>query len=274
MKVRKILSIAVLSALLAACSSSGGGGGNNLQGGASSGGGGGGGGGGSSSTVGRAKIMDLNVIGPNVTLGGKTGEYDFSALPVPDDLIHLPMSMSYTTAQGTTATAYGSMAVYQQPYSVVMAEIWAQDSGDRFTNVIHLFSEGHVLGLATPLQARDKLREQNAIFDYTGVAYDGRTVGTLNYRMDFAQRQGSGSINGFSYLGHIDLWSATMTPDGFMRARATLEGEPGNNGVVYELSFFGPNAEEIAGKLRDTGNWQGGPRYLGDRVVIFAGKAE
>jgi len=276
MKTKKLLSVALVSALLAACSSSGGGG-NGVRLGTSS----------LSSvpqqyrdTVSKAKTMSLVEpigTGSSLSLNGKTGEYNFSELP--NGHTDLSMSMSYQTVQGNAATATGTMLVYQQPYSVVTGEIWTQDTGDHSKNyTLDAFYFGEILGFTTPAAAVTTLTNQNAIFEYKGLAFDGKEQGTLNYTMNFGAKKGSGSITGFTRTGLIDLLPSNLFVNGakingtqvdiLIGGSVQLEKAPQENNLKYNLSFFGPNAEELAGSLYDVKN----DGVLGDDEIIFAGK--
>jgi len=274
MKTKKLLSVALVSALLAACSSSGGGG-NGVRLGTSS----------LSSvpqqyrdTVSKAKTVSLVGPGSSLTLGGKTGEYNFSELP--NGHTDLSMSMSYQTVQGNAATATGTMLVYQQPYSVVIGETWTKDSGDMFDKSdIDTFHSGEILGFTTPAAAITALTNQNAIFDYKGVAFDGQEQGTLDYTMNFGTRKGLGSITGFTRTGSIDLLTSNLFVNGSKingtqvdiliggsaRFQKSSASDPD---AKYTLSFFGPNAEELAGQLEGSS----GQSFLGKNKIIFAGK--
>jgi len=279
MKTRKILSIALFSVFLTACSSGsgGGGGGNGIRPGTSS----------LNdvpvqyrAAVSKAKTASLSLSeGGNqykFTVDGKTGEYNFSDLP--NGRTDLPISLSYQTVQGAAATATGSMLVYQQPYSVVTGETWSQDSGDNFENdELGIFYATEIVGFITPASAITELTNQNAIFDYKGVAFDGQEQGTLNYTMNFGTRKGSGSITGFTRTGSIELspsnkfiTGATINGthvDILVGGSVRLEKVPEENDLKYKLSFFGPNAEELAGKIDGHGQ-----SILGKNDIIFAGK--
>jgi len=272
MKAGKLLSIAIISALLAACSSGGGGGGNGIRPSNPSGP--------ASlnsvpqqhqSAVSTAKTINLsdNSGGTiyQATLDGKTGTYNFSNLP--NGQSNLSINSSEQNSQGQTTNYSGTMLVYQQPYSVVTGVTLTGGSGPEFeTDDVGVFFSDEVLGFATPLAARAKLIAENAIFEYKGVAFDGKEEGTLNYTMLFGQRMGHGSITGFARTGAIKLWPAQLTNDGFIRGDALLEGVPSNKqDTKYELSFFGPNAEELAGYVYDDLNGN----FLGDSEIIFAG---
>jgi len=267
MKVGKTLSIAIISALMAACSSSGG----SKEG--------------SPPSLGqlpgqyrdivsKEKTIDLeyddgNGFTARTTLAGKTGgEYNLSDLP--NGTSRLPFSETYGDAQGTT-TYSGTMLVYQQPYSVVIGSTYTQGSGAEFRpEDLNGFWGGEARGFSTPAAARQTLTNQNAIFWYKGVAFDGKEEATLNYTMLFGQRTGHGSITGFARTGHIDLNPATLENDGSIRGKARIEKAPGGQDIRYELSFFGPNAEEIAGDVYDMFS----DGFLGDNDIIFAGEGK
>jgi len=205
----------------------------------------------------------------SLTIDGKTEEYNFSDLPN-GTTADLPVILSYQTVQGAPATASGTLLVYQQPYSVVTGVTWAQDSGDEFENdELGIFYSAEILGFRTPASTFADLIAQNAIFDYKGVAFDGQEEATFNYRVLFGTREGHGSIAGFTRTGLITLWPQQIDNDWIIRGKAHMEkafrGEPYIN---YELAFFGPNAEEIAGDVYDPT----GEGLLGDSEIIFAGK--
>jgi len=168
------------------------------------------------------------------TLGGKTGEYNFSDLP-----------------NGIGAT-------------------WTQDSGDEFDrDELNIFEAEDALGFSTPATALSALTAQDAIFTYKGSAFDGREEATLNYMMDFGRREGSGSIAGFASTGLITLRPSTLRNDGSVRGDAHIEKAPVTEPLIrYELSFFGPNAEELAGEVYDPTE----KGFLGENEIIFAGK--
>jgi len=201
------------------------------------------------------------------TLDGKTGEYNFSDLP--NGVTTLPISMSYQTERGNSAVASGTLLVYQQPYSVVIGETWTQDSGDEFEpDELNIFEAGAILGFSTPATALSALTAQNAIFDYKGSAFDGREEATLNYSMNFGQRRGSGSIAGFARTGLITLAPSTLRNDGMIRGEAIIENARTEPLIRYELSFFGPNAEELVGEVYDPTE----EGLLGESEIIFAGQ--
>jgi len=280
MTVRKVLSIAIVNALLAACSSSsGGGGGNGIRPNSplppSSP---------SLSSVPQQYRSDVSTektisLVERITqdsgfdtyrynIDGKTEEYNFSDLP--NGRTNLPVHLSYESEDGVTGTASATMLVYQQPYSVVTGITYTQFSGEAFEGYGYetgIFFTERVQGLSTPNTALMALVAQDAVFEYKGVAFDGKEEGTLNYTMFFGERKGHGSITGFSHTGAITLWPAQLAYDGFIRGDALLDKDANNSNVKYALSFFGPNAEEIAGHVYDnTDN-----NLLGSNQIILAG---
>jgi len=85
----------------------------------------------------------------------------------------------------------------------------------------------------------------------------------------FGQRTGHGTIAGFSRTGLIDLWPAQLGNDWTIRGEVHMEKAPNSESFInYELSFFGPNAEELVGGVYDPT----GEGLLGDSEIIFAGK--
>jgi len=198
-------------------------------------------------------------------LGNKTGEYNLSDLP--NGRTDLPVTLSYESKGGVRGTASGTMLVYQQPYSVIMGANYTQLSGKAFEDdEPGIFFDDGAVGFSTPSTAITALVDQNASFDYNGVAFDGQEEATLNYTMDFGKRQGSGSISGFSRTGLIDLAPSALGDDGFVSGKALIE--KGRGSVDYDLSFFGPNAEEIAGSVYDYYE----ESALGAGEIIFGGK--
>jgi len=273
MKVRKILSIAIVSVLLAACSSSSGGG-NAIR-----------------PSVDQLpeqerkivieeKTIDLLEENANsdysrqTTLDGKTDTYNFSDLA--NGRTDLRISRSYKDGQETTNYS-GTLLVYQQPYSVVTGVTWTTGSGSRVEDdYLNVFYGDITVGLATPTSAVTELRTQNAIFDYTGVAFDGgNEQGILNYTVNFGTQEGQGSITGFSHTGRIDLQAEQLRQDidesWFINGDAYIEKAPSDKQQArYLLSFFGPNAEEVAGEVYEL--MDGG--FLGYSGIIFAGERD
>lgn len=149
----------------------------------------------------------------------------------------------------------GVMKLYQQPYSVVIATDFTSNSG--------VFQVQDYIGLETKLNDIPK----TGTATYTGKAFDRSTdSGTLSYTVNFGTRTGSGSITNLTTnhgAGPIILNNASIsgkTISGSATGSTLGSGD-------YELKFFGPNAEEIAGKVTNIGG-----SGITNNDIGFAGK--
>jgi len=227
--------------------------------------------------VSAAKTITTEIEEGELTIGGKKEQYNYSDLP--NGLTEMAINLSYKTEKGANATASGTELVYQQPYSVIVGDVWDKDSGDEFEpDELGILLADDALGLRTSPLAINTLVGQKAVFNYQGIALDGHEQGTLKYTMDFGALKGSGSITGFSRTGAIELLASnifinglkgTIQKDGYVAGPARIEKAPaGANTAMYELEFFGPNADEIAGEVHDIRDGNA----LGGAEIIFAGK--
>jgi len=205
------------------------------------------------------------------TIDGKSeGKFDFSALP--NGVSSLPFSLTYSETNGepqrasatsvptpaataaATAvyTATGTLHLYQQPYSIVIGQTWATDtSGNLEPRDMNTTFYDITRGYNTPSTALQSLINKREIFEYQGVAFNGKERGTFNYTVSFGDRSGYGSITGFIGTGKITLWPTQLRSDWIMSGEALIEKVPSSKNAAYELEFFGPNAEEIAGGVYD-----------------------
>lgn len=144
-----------------------------------------------------------------------------------------------TSWSGTTTTG---KTLYNQKYSVVSGDYSARQ---RLLNGSWIdessFSNIQVKGLKTQ---KDAIPNEGAA-TYSGKAFEGKTAGDLTYNVDFATRVGSGSVSGLP-VGQVTLGEANING-------TALSGKANSNGN-YRLEFFGPNAEEIGGKMSLDGN--------------------
>lgn len=100
-------------------------------------------------------------------------------------------------------------------------------------------------------------------FTYSGEAFSDKSVGRLNYQVDFNSRKGSGSVTGIAETGAITLKEADIKNvvhdnalDGSRVIGKGIEGEADTQKKGrgdYSLIFFGPNAEEIGGVVYHPG---------------------
>ena len=172
-----------------------------------------------------------------------------------------------------TTTTYSD--IYNQKYSVVTGnyhkqdreyqtfEYYYEDGDDRNSSPSHFryvnrtqttenYDVNDARGFKTPV---DKfLTEGKAT--YNGVAFDAKKQGELTYTVNFAERKGSGEITGLDHIGDITLQEADLyksASEGNMKIKGyAVANDWQNEGGVtgnYNVDFFGPNAEEIAGKI-------------------------
>lgn len=176
------------------------------------------------------------------------------------------------TDRFTTTTTYSD--IYNQKYSVVTGNYHKQDAeykefeyyyedGDdrnaspryRYVNrarTTENYNVNNANGFKTPV---DKFPLEGKA-TYTGVAFDAKKQGELTYTVNFAERKGSGEITGLDHIGDITLQEADLyksATEGNMKIKGTAVANDWQNegGVTgnYNVDFFGPNAEEIAGKI-------------------------
>jgi len=209
-----------------------------------------------------------------ITLEGERGTYSFSDLSNGRHDLSIIHSFKPKKDPDANETVYsGTLLAYQQPYSVVTGITWMHGSGPEYKpDRTKLFKQDSTLGFVTAIPTLSTLTAQNATFNYTGVAFDSTNniqEGTLDYTVNFGSREGQGSITGLASTGTIDLQAAQLDNRGVIRGDAHFadvlaSAQQGK----YELSFFGPDAEEIAGFIYDRTS----TNFLGENHIIFAGQ--
>ncbi|MDO9795898.1 factor H binding family protein [Glaesserella parasuis] len=137
-----------------------------------------------------------------------------------------------TSWSGTTTTKYSVVSGDYSARQGLLNGSWIDESS---------FSNIQVKGLKTQ---KDAIPNEGAA-TYSGKAFEGKTAGDLTYNVDFATRVGSGSVSGLP-VGQVTLGEAKING-------TALSGKANSNGN-YRLEFFGPNAEEIGGKMSLDGN--------------------
>ena len=177
------------------------------------------------------------------------------------------------TDRFTTTTTYSD--IYNQKYSVVTGnyhkqdteykefEYYYEDGDDRNSSPSHYryvnktrttenYDVNDARGFKTPV---DKFPTEGKA-TYNGVAFDAKKQGQLKYTVNFTERKGSGAITGLDHIGDITLHEADLYKSasaGNMKIKGTAVANDWQNegGVTgnYNVDFFGPNAEEIAGKM-------------------------
>ena len=196
-------------------------------------------------------------------MGFSTRQVEYSITPTVD-------SNSVKLDPSKKDTAKGILTVYQRPYSVVHSlmlpdyntKLDAQFNtgcGNDATAASCKIDNGiiNTFGHRTSENVLQDFAEKNQKFSYSGEAFTVATVperGVFKYQINFGteDRSGlavatsSGSITGFNSVGDITLGGSGSLYSNLNEGTAT-ESKNGRIGN-YTLNFFGPNAEEVAGK--------------------------
>lgn len=151
-------------------------------------------------------------------------------------------------------SATGTLRLYKQQYSVIAGINLERHHSKKHGPVSLTNVEYHIKdaqGLITPFEQLP----QTGKFTYTGSAFTANEEGRLVYSVDFDKREGSGSVSGLNSTGDITLHAGgigktaagPLANSGVIVGRATAAN---HHAGAYDVSFFGPNAEEIAGDVR------------------------
>ena len=184
------------------------------------------------------------------------------------------------TGRFTTTTTYSD--IYNQKYSVITGKYnktiapykeveYYHDEGDNpneppfrtrdvsktrtvetYTVNSDYYGSSIANGFKTPVEKFPT--EGNAT--YTGVAFDSQKQGEFTYTVNFADKKGSGKITGLEHIGDItlqeaEIYKSASNNDFRVKGDVVAEAWKEQGGVNgrYAANFFGPNAEEIAGKV-------------------------
>lgn len=178
------------------------------------------------------------------------------------------------TVTGTVGGERGSITrnsnayIFQQDYSVVAGIHNVDMVGSN--GVREEIDEVHFAIKGDPT----KNLPTTGTFNYTGSAKvatsaSSMSEGKFSYDVDFVEKTGSGSISGLSNYGNIELTKGniqSMTYEGELDS-ITMQGvnaiamsDKGMGG--YTLGFFGPNAEEVVGKVEILENGREGAKGI------------
>ncbi|WP_294033141.1 factor H binding protein domain-containing protein [uncultured Moraxella sp.] len=170
----------------------------------------------------------------------------------------------------------GTERVYNQNYSIVYGNLYdiaehtyhpnlRYENGSFKVNnkfsIGGIFTVDEVAGQATEASQMPTLGKAT----YLGDAFSGKSNGRFEYAVDFGTRKGSGKISGLSevsgdlILNTSDIKAAT----GGIGAKQSVSGDVAySNSKIgtYSLGFYGPKAEEVAGRLEASETW---PFYKG-----------
>lgn len=236
------------------------------------------------------KVRDMDVYINGEKYEGKDGdEYAVKPLGLQSQTVEI-------YGQDKDQNYYSEKSwVYEQPYSVV-AGYFTQTIQNGKKDEVGKFDIGlsDIQGLATE---KAQLPTAGA-FDYEGKAFGGSSAkldsaleehqGKFKYRIDFDKRKGSGSIEGLSEYGRIDLKEADI---GILKVNndessyemvsdePALDPHPGyysfygvgkgeaaseHGGLkYYSLGIFGPEANEVAGVVGTSGDQNNFARDVG-----------
>ncbi|WP_301912031.1 MULTISPECIES: factor H binding protein domain-containing protein [Neisseria] len=239
------------------------------------------------------KVRDMDVYINGEKYEGKDGdEYAVKPLGLQSQTVEI-------YGQDKDQNYYSEKSwVYEQPYSVV-AGYFTQTIQNGKKDEAGKFDIGlsDIQGLATE---KAQLPTAGA-FDYEGKAFGGSSAkldsaleehqGKFKYRIDFDKRKGSGSIEGLSEYGRIDLKEADIgilkvnnDESGYEMVSDETALEHGNPhpgyysfyGVgkgeaasehgglkYYSLGIFGPEANEVAGVVGTSGDQNNFARDVG-----------
>lgn len=192
---------------------------------------------------------------------------DFGTKPIELDkfpryqLVKENYTNKYLTGDNKAEEEGGYVRVYNQTYSAVVGMTFYHivESGKHSTSE-DTYQIFNVVGVHT---TQDQLPNNQAT--YKGIAFDDREQGgKITYHVDFANKTGSGEITGLERYGKISLhqgsirnltnedqeWAVYKDNNQGIKSAATSEKIGDVRG--YELLFFGPNAEEISGFVKET----------------------
>ncbi|PNP99132.1 factor H binding protein domain-containing protein [Moraxella sp. RCAD0137] len=166
----------------------------------------------------------------------------------------------------------GSERVYNQNYSIVYGNLYQRAEHTRDPS--RRYSDGSFRGNYTAYaynnnftvdQIAGQATEANQLptlgkATYHGDAFSGKSNGRFEYSVDFGTRKGNGKISGLSearsdlVLNTSEIKSATAG----IAAKQSISGDVAFNGTnigTYSLGFYGPKAEEVAGRLEASDSW-------------------
>nr|WP_314228680.1 factor H binding protein domain-containing protein [uncultured Kingella sp.] len=218
-------------------------------------------------------------------MGFSTRQVEYSITPTVNDYsINLDPSKKQTVK--------GILTVYQRPYSVVHSLMLP--NYEKYEGSVGKFDTGcetdataascrlddsitKTFGYLTKRYVIDNFAKNNQKFSYSGEAFTVAPVperGVFKYQINFGlddrlipQATSSGSITGFNSVGDITLGSSGPVYANVIEGTAT-ESKNGSVGR-FTLNFFGPNAEEVAGKGKINGT--GGVDKHGNRLDTIFG---
>ncbi|OSI10866.1 hypothetical protein BWD10_02835 [Neisseria zoodegmatis] len=182
---------------------------------------------------------------------------DISNLPLGLNNLKYQIQVTQTRLSNQTKddqSAIGSMRLYKQQYSVIagnnLDKLYSMKQGE-LTLKDNEYSVDDAQGRFTPFEQLPKAGK----FTYNGSAFTANEEGKLTYTVDFDKSEGSGSISGLNRFGDISLHKGELKKitTGPLKNGGEIWGQASSanhHKGYYDVTFFGPNSEEIAGNLR------------------------
>ena len=209
-------------------------------------------------------ISSINTVSSNyeLQLNGKTyhskDKIDIFGLQPGLHTLHFKSSVTQTVGNtpGRKMVTEGELRLYKQNYSVFAGTFIkkafdaAEPDQVEEENTFGFDGIDLINGDITPYA---KLPTEG-VYTYNGKAFNEKTEGTLKYTIDFAKKEGSGSITGMEEFGNIKLNQASIEKitekhpvltNGSEIAGAAVSEKLGKG--EYSLGIFGPQAQEIIG---------------------------
>lgn len=143
----------------------------------------------------------------------------------------------------------GELRFYKQKSSVILGMHTEREyDSDGDYRRVDKFTIKSVQGDETKF---DKL-PKSGTYTYTGKAFDKHNESDLRYQINFDNKTGEGKIAPLSGSDEITLQSASIQQSAFDRNAPGIEGvasSPKIENGYYKLGIYGPDGEEIGGKL-------------------------
>lgn len=182
---------------------------------------------------------------------------DISNLPLGLNNLKYQIQSTQTRLSNQTRDnhfAIGAMRLYKQQYSVIAGqnlEKLRSIKQGKLTLGDNEYWVDDAQGQLTPFEQLP----QTGKFTYNGSAFTATEKGKLTYTVDFDKGEGSGSISGLNRFGDISLHKGELKKitagplenGGEILGQATSAN---HHKGYYDVTFFGPDSEEIAGGAR------------------------
>ncbi|HDL3170658.1 TPA: transferrin-binding protein-like solute binding protein, partial [Mannheimia haemolytica] len=161
-----------------------------------------------------------------------------------------------TGKNGEEIRTYGYL--YNSHYSVVTAKMkqTLQENGRQMEPTVE------VKGLKTEnLPTEGKATYKGEAFDSHGNNSNSVVGGELIYNVDFSSRTGSGLVKNVQG-GSIELAQGEIKNDSIIASAHQKYNDQAVGNGSYNIQFFGPNAEEIGGKIELNGEGEGSMKQM------------